>query len=109
MVEKLYTQRQVKKYAREYVRHLQHTHNLPIVEAYVFGSYAKNTARNWSDIDVCIISKRFSKTDPLTYLWKRRREIDIDRGIEPVGITPDGFVDNNPVAHEVRKYGVKVY
>ncbi|MCF8357672.1 MAG: nucleotidyltransferase domain-containing protein [Prolixibacteraceae bacterium] len=51
---------------------------------YIYGSYAKNTFRNDSDIDVAIVVDQidgdFFSINPL--LWKLRREID-DR-IEPI-------------------------
>lgn len=99
---------QVKRFAKEYVYYLKHELGLAIEEAYLFGSYAKKNPRQWSDIDVCVISKKFNRVDPLEYLWTRRRDIDVDRGIEPVGIHPGDFVDENPLAYEVKKYGVRL-
>jgi len=57
MVKKKYPVRQVKKFAKDFVRHLEDK-GLKVEKAYLFGSYAKNHARAWSDIDVCIISKK---------------------------------------------------
>lgn len=95
-----------KRYAQEHLDYLKKKHHLSIEQAYLFGSYTKGKQRKWSDIDVCIISKQFKRIDPLVYLWTRRRDIDIDRGIEPYGIHPDDFVDENPIAYEVKKYGM---
>ncbi len=96
----------VKNYAREYVEYLQTQHRLPVEQAYLFGSYAKKKTRPWSDIDVCIISKKFQRVDPLEYLWTRRRAVDIERGIEPFGMTPADFVDINPMAYEIKQTGI---
>lgn len=93
-------------FAREYVDYLRTVHRLPVKQAYLFGSYARKQPRAWSDIDVCIISKKFQRTDPLEYLWTRRRNIDVDRGIEPYGIDPKDFVIENPIASEIKRYGV---
>ena len=73
---------------------------------YLFGSYAKNTYREDSDIDVAIVVKNiegdyFSVT-PL--LWKLRRQID-DR-IEPILIEKD-FDDGNFLA-DIQKYGIEI-
>jgi uncharacterized protein len=73
---------------------------------YLFGSYAKNTNREDSDIDVAIVVNRiegdyFSVT-PL--LWKLRRQID-DR-IEPILIEKD-FDDANFLA-DIQKFGIEI-
>ena len=108
MDKKIYTSRQVKKFATDFVNYLKQEHGLIINSAYIFGSYAKKKPKNWSDIDVCIVSPKFNRTDPLVYLWRRRRDIDTQRGIEPYGIAPDGFHKFNPIASEVKKYGIKI-
>lgn len=100
--------RHVRRFAKEYIYYLKKKHHLPVEQAYLFGSYSKGKQRKWSDIDVCIISKKFKRYDPLEYLWVRRRDIDIDRGIEPYGIHPDDFVDENPIAYEVKKHGISL-
>jgi len=72
----------------------------------MFGSYAKDTYRDDSDIDVAIIVKRleedFFSTHPL--LWKLRRQID-DR-IEPVLIERD--FDDAGFYEEIQKNGIEV-
>jgi predicted nucleotidyltransferase len=73
---------------------------------YLFGSYAKNTNREDSDIDVAIVVNHiegdyFSIT-PL--LWKLRRQID-DR-IEPILIEKD-FDDANFLA-DIQKFGIEI-
>lgn len=75
-------------------------------KVYLFGSYAKGTHRQDSDIDVAVVVRQadgdFFTVNPL--LWKLRRQID-DR-IEPVLIERDfddaGFLD------EIEKYGIEI-
>ena len=73
---------------------------------YLFGSYAKNTNREDSDIDVAIVVNHiegdYFSVNPL--LWKLRRQID-DR-IEPILIEKD-FDDANFLA-EVKKFGNEI-
>ncbi len=73
---------------------------------YLFGSYAKGTNRNDSDIDVAIVVKQtdedYFSINPL--LWKLRRQID-DR-IEPILIESD-FDDANFLG-EIKKYGIQI-
>ena len=80
--------------------------HLQFENIYLFGSYAKGTYRQDSDIDVAIvvdhIDEDYFSINPL--LWKLRRQID-DR-IEPILIEKEfdeaGFLD------EIRKYGVVI-
>ena len=73
---------------------------------YLFGSYAKGTNRNDSDIDVAIVVKQvdedFFSINPL--LWKLRRQID-DR-IEPILIESD-FDDANFLS-EIKNHGIEI-
>ena len=73
---------------------------------YLFGSYAKDTYREDSDIDVAIIVDHvegdYFSINPL--LWKLRRQID-DR-IEPVLIERD--FDDADFFGEIQKHGIKI-
>jgi predicted nucleotidyltransferase len=73
---------------------------------YLFGSYAKNTNREDSDIDVAIVVNHiegdYFSVNPL--LWKLRRQID-DR-IEPILIEKD-FDDANFLA-DIQKFGIEI-
>lgn len=106
MDKKVYTKRQVKIFAKDFVNYLKTQHGLKIKTAFLFGSHAKGTAHPDSDVDVAIISEKFNRVNPLFYLWSKRRDIDIERGIEPYGLSPGGFVDANPVASQIKKFGV---
>ncbi len=73
---------------------------------YLFGSYAKDTNREDSDIDVAIVVNHidgdYFSINPL--LWKLRRQVD-DR-IEPILIEKD-FDEANFLA-EVQKFGIEI-
>lgn len=73
---------------------------------YLFGSYAKNTNKEDSDIDVAIVVKKidgdFFSINPL--LWKLRRQID-DR-IEPILIESE--FDNADFIGEIQKSGIEI-
>jgi uncharacterized protein len=78
----------------------------PLEKVYLFGSYAKNTNRADSDIDVAIVVSHiegdYFSIHPL--LWKLRRQID-DR-IEPVLIERDN--DSGDFLSEIQKYGIEI-
>jgi predicted nucleotidyltransferase len=82
---------------------------LPIERVFLFGSHAKKKARQWSDIDVCIISPQFrDRCHAIDYLWKKRRDEDVEHGIEPVGFHPKDFIDEDPLAWEIKTTGIEI-
>lgn len=109
MDKKIYTLNEVKKNTKSFVSYLKKEHNLPVRKVYVFGSYAKGRQRDWSDVDVCIVSPKFKKVDAISYLFRKLRRQDIEHLIEPVGFHPDDFIDENPLVWEIKKTGKIIY
>ncbi len=109
MDKKLFTKQQIISYIKDFVTYLTIKHKLKIQKLYLFGSYAKKNPRNWSDIDICIISADFTNNvDPLSYLWSKLRSVDVEHLIEPIGLHPKDFIDENPIAWEIKKYGIPI-
>ena len=75
-------------------------------KVYLFGSYAKDTNRVDSDIDVAIVVNSikgdYFSTTPL--IWKLRRQID-DR-IEPILIEKDN--DTSGFLEEIQNSGIEI-
>lgn len=75
-------------------------------KVYLFGSYAKNTNREDSDIDVAVVVNHiegdYFSINPL--LWKLRRQVD-DR-IEPILIEREN--DQADFLGEIQKYGIEI-
>lgn len=75
-------------------------------KVYLFGSYAKETNRTDSDIDVAVVVDHlegdYFAIAPL--LWKLRRQID-DR-IEPILI--EKGKDHGGFLSEIKKYGIEI-
>ena len=86
-------------------RHLLKDH-FHFENMYLFGSYAKDTYSEDSDIDVAIIVDHiegdYFSINPL--LWKLRRQID--HRIEPILIERD--FDDADFLGEIQKYGIKI-
>lgn len=83
--------------------------NLPIQKAFVYGSYAKGTSTKWSDIDVCIVSQKFTNTwNAIGYLWSRR-PFDLHYTIEPIGFSVKNFREGSPLIDEIKKTGIEIY
>lgn len=81
--------------------------SLDVQQVILFGSYAKGTATDLSDIDVAIITS--SSTDDWleasTQLFRLRRDIDLS--IEPVLI--DSSLDRSGFLEEIRRTGEIIY
>lgn len=81
---------------------------IPIDQAYLFGSYAKGTAGDWSDIDIALISSVFSgnriKDRDLIRAYTRK----VSTLIEVIPFPPADFNEKNPLANEIIKSGIKI-
>lgn len=94
------------KIAKNYISHVKKS-GIPVTAAYLFGSFAKNTARKWSDIDICVISPVFGKdyfdeAVKLSYLAHK-----VDDRIEPIPYRPEDLEDRySTLAHEIKTNGV---
>lgn len=98
----------VKKIVKAYAEELRRR-DFPFTKIFLYGSYAKGRAHEWSDIDVCVVSPKFHGKQWNSYeqkLWQWRR--NIDPRIEPIGFSPEDLTSWSPLAHEIRKYGIKI-
>ena len=75
----------------------------------LFGSYAKGTADEWSDIDLALVTDDFigDSFDFRFMLAKLARSIDPD--IEPHPYLISEFNESNPVAGEILKNGERLF
>jgi len=79
----------------------------PVEKAYLFGSYAKGSFHEGSDIDVCVISPVFGKDyfDEDSIL--RNTTLKVDSRISPVAFNPTDFEEKyNLLAHEIKTHGI---
>lgn len=98
--------RKVKKTVDEYINVLKKD-RLPINRVIIFGSQAKHSARQDSDIDVCVISSKFKDNfKALHYLLMKSYEVE--GMIEPHPFHPKEFVDDDPLVWEIKRTGVVV-
>ena len=87
---------------------LLYAEGIRVEAAYIFGSFAEERSNRWSDIDVAVVSPdvsedRFHERIRLTMLSS-----SIDSRIEPVPFRPEAFVDEDPLAWEIRRKGIRV-
>jgi predicted nucleotidyltransferase len=80
---------------------------MPIDHAFLFGSHAKGTATEQSDIDVCFFSHSFenlSTIDIMRQLFRLTRKYKgID--IEPIGFPTSELENDNPFVKEILRTG----
>jgi predicted nucleotidyltransferase len=91
----------VKKYADRVRR------DFNVKKVILFGSYAKGTAREDSDIDVAVVFERIDGDylDVITRLSRIRR--DVEHRIEPVAL--EELNDRSGFLKEITKSGVIIY
>ncbi|OGY86173.1 MAG: hypothetical protein A2319_03250 [Candidatus Kerfeldbacteria bacterium RIFOXYB2_FULL_38_14] len=106
MVKKKLSQK-VKNEVLDFTRILQEA-NIPIEKVYVFGSYAKGTQNKWSDVDVCVVSKKFTNSWQATQMLWQKRQKDHGLTIEPVGFHPKDFLSLSTLTAEILKTGIRV-
>ncbi len=113
MVEKSIDREKIGRINREIIeaikKYVEKISNYYKIEAIIlFGSYAKGTENENSDIDIAIISSDFKDiiedgASLIGYTWK------IDTRIEPHPITTDDYENiANPFVKEVIETGIKV-
>ena len=91
----------VEKYIKEISKH----YNIKAV--YLFGSYAKGTNTEDSDIDVAIIINSDNNVfDLMVELMMLTQNIDLR--IEPHPIKVEDFEEGNPFVQEILDTGIKV-
>ena len=91
--------------ARKYLRSLPP--ELDVRRAYIFGSYAKGTQKEDSDIDIAVVLGHMDDFFEVQMeLFRRRRRIDLR--IEPHPFDVVDFSENNPVAAEIINSGIEV-
>jgi predicted nucleotidyltransferase len=95
----------VNQTVRNYVADVKNV--MPIDSAFLFGSYAKGTATEQSDVDVCFFSHSFENMQSLDImkllfrLTRKYRGIDI----EPHGFPTSELKNDNPFVKEILRTG----
>lgn len=79
-----------------------------ISQAILFGSYAKGTYNELSDIDVAIVSSDFDGNRFYDNRKIRKSKLKICMDLEPHTYRPEEFTMDNPFVREILKYGVNI-
>jgi len=100
----------ISRIVREYVARLQP--EIRVEKVILFGSHARGTASEWSDIDIAVISNDFKKLDPVTQLeFLGLRSKGCDPSLEPLPFTLDEYDNAGHLDFlgEIKRTGVVVF
>jgi len=102
------SQIEIKKIVKKYAEILRQN-NYPLSAVYLFGSWAKNRAHDWSDIDVAVVTNRLNRNNDRVRFDLRKYRRMVDNRIEPHGFGVKDFSDDtNPMVYEIKKTGIRV-
>ena len=75
----------------------------------LFGSYAKGTQKEWSDIDLCVVSPQFGRNRFDERVKLMKLSIGGWENIEPHPYNLKNLKDKwDPLASEITKYGLEI-
>jgi predicted nucleotidyltransferase len=92
--------------ARRFVQELGKA-GIPVIESYLFGSFAKGGQENDSDVDVALVSERFEGvrfTDREKLVPFLVKYIEL----EPHPFRPEDFNESSPFAREIIRTGIRL-
>ena len=84
---------------------------LPIDKVYLYGSYAKGTQQESSDVDICFFSEEFEprrSLDILTELFCIKNKYDPYLLIEPNAFHTNELYNDNPFVKEILRTGQEI-
>lgn len=97
----------IKKTIEKYFQ-LLNSQNIPIKEAILFGSYASGNFKEWSDIDIALVSGIF-KGDRINDKDKiRSLTLSVSSQLEIIPFAPQDFNREDPFVKEILKTGIKL-
>lgn len=94
------------KIARQYAAEVKQA--LPIDKVYLYGSYAKKTARWDSDVDLCFFSSAIERNhifDFLDKIWAFKGKYDKVITLEPNAFPTSELENDNPFVKEILRTG----
>lgn len=82
--------------------------NIPVKNAYLFGSYAKGNNNELSDIDIALISDSFEGIRIKDKDKIRRITLSVSSNLEIFPFNPDDFSSENPLVKEIIETGIRL-
>jgi uncharacterized protein len=98
--------KQARNIAKKYIRYLR-KNNFNVEKVYLFGSYARGSFKEDSDIDLAVVFQEYSDGfDMQVQLLKLRR--NFDTRIEPHPFRSSDFISSNPLVNEILSTGLQI-
>lgn len=83
---------------------------IEVSQVILYGSYAKGKPKEYSDIDIAVVSTSFKKLDIFErQLILSKAHHKFGEPIEPIGLTPKQLKDKNGFVKEILETGIVVY
>lgn len=101
------TIRMIRPAIERYIQALRRSGIAP-QKVYLYGSHAKGTATEASDIDLAIVSENLSGDSFEDDLALMRLTWDVDTRIEPHSFRPEEFTPEDPAVQEILGTGVPI-
>jgi len=101
--------REIKAIVTQFARRLGEL-GIEVSQIILYGSYAKGKPKEYSDIDIAVVSPTFEKLD----IFKRQEVLSIahhgfDEPIEPIGLTPNQIKEKKGLVREILVTGVILF
>ena len=98
----------VQQIARQFSRELKQK-NIPFDQVYIFGSAARGTQHEWSDIDVGIVGPAFGQDRIEEAVILRQLAYKIDASLTPIPLRPEDIENRfSTIGSAIRREGIRV-
>ncbi|HAB52155.1 MAG: nucleotidyltransferase [Ignavibacteria bacterium RIFOXYB2_FULL_35_12] len=87
---------------------LLNRNNIPVEKAYLFGSYSKGKNKDFSDIDLAIVSNVFEGVRIKDRSKIRKITLSVSSILEVLPFNPKDFTEENPLVKEIIETGIRI-
>lgn len=100
---------EIKKIVSQYAMELE-KQGILVSQIILYGSYAKGKPKDYSDIDIAVVSPSFKRLD----IFERQEVLcrahhNLGEPLEPIGLMPEQLMKKTGFAREIAESGVVVY
>lgn len=100
---------EIKEAIGRYINRLQDL-GVEVSQVILYGSYAKGAYKEYSDLDIAVVSPTFSKLD----IFERQEILSqahhkFSEPIEPIGLTPEQLRRKEGLVREILDKGIIIY
>ena len=82
--------------------------NIPVSQAFLFGSRAKKQGDQWSDIDIAIVSETFKGDRFADRARIRKTTLSVSSDLSPLPFRPEDFSPEDPFVREILSTGRRI-